>query len=203
MKKSFVTAAVTILFVVYSFFQRTFGEQATAGAVPSPTTGPVATSAPQVADSNPTPAPAPSASPSQAQANPSPSPRSAAPAAVRQPTATPTQQAGSPYKDGTYAGVSTSAYWGNMQVQATVANGQLTNIQFLQWPNDRSRSVRINQQALPLLVQEAIQAQSGKVNVISGATDSSRAFSQSLQSALVKAQAAVGQAQSTSGQTNG
>ena len=49
--------------------------------------------------------------------------------------------------------------------------------------------MRINQQAMPVLKQEAIQAQSAQVDGVSGATDTSDAFVQSLTSALTQAQA--------------
>ncbi|MGH7862366.1 MAG: FMN-binding protein [Candidatus Dormibacteraceae bacterium] len=81
-----------------------------------------------------------------------------------------------------------NAFYGTVQVQAIIANGKLANIKFLQWPNDRARSIRINQQALPMLTQEAIQGQSNQVDVVSGATDSSYAFAESLKSALGKAE---------------
>ena len=48
------------------------------------------------------------------------------------------------------------------------------------------RSQYIMSQALPLLRQEFLQAQSANVQLISGATDTSQAFQQSLQSALAK-----------------
>jgi uncharacterized protein with FMN-binding domain len=48
------------------------------------------------------------------------------------------------------------------------------------------RSQYIMSQALPLLRQEFLQAQSGNVQMISGATDTSQAFAESLQSALSK-----------------
>ena len=91
------------------------------------------------------------------------------------------------YKDGTYVGNAADAYYGNIQVQATIRSGKLTNVQFLQYPNDRGRSIAINSQADPMLAQEAIQSQSANVDIVSGATDSSQAFIQSLQSALAKA----------------
>jgi uncharacterized protein with FMN-binding domain len=47
--------------------------------------------------------------------------------------------------------------------------------------------VLINQQAIPYLQQEAIQAQSSKVQLISGATFTSQAFTQSLANALSQA----------------
>ena len=56
------------------------------------------------------------------------------------------------------------------------------------YPNHTDRSVFINQQALPMLEQEALAAQfTGGINMISGASDSSDAFIQSLQSALLAA----------------
>ncbi len=62
-------------------------------------------------------------------------------------------------------------------------------MQFLQYPDTHSTSVYINQQAMPYLQQEAIQAQSANVNIVSGATDTSIAFQQSLASALAQAKA--------------
>ena len=47
----------------------------------------------------------------------------------------------------------------------------------------------ISQQALPYLIQETIQAQSATIDMISGATFTSIAFQQSLQSALLQARA--------------
>src|SRR4051794_36049808 len=53
------------------------------------------------------------------------------------------------------------------------------------YPNHTDRSVFINQQALPMLVQEVLTAQfGGNIDLISGATDTSEAFGQSLQAAL-------------------
>ena len=91
------------------------------------------------------------------------------------------------YKDGTYTGSSADAFYGTIQVQATIQNGKIADVQFLQYPNDRSESIQINQQAMPMLKQEAIQAQSANVDIVSGATDSSQAFMQSLASALSQA----------------
>jgi len=93
----------------------------------------------------------------------------------------------SQYKDGTYTGSVANAYYGNVQVQAIVAGGKITTINFLQSPNENPNSIYINQQADPYLKQEAIQAQSSKVSLISGATFTSQAFTQSLADALSKA----------------
>lgn len=93
----------------------------------------------------------------------------------------------STYKDGTYTGDAADAVYGNIQVQVTISGGKITDVTFLQHPNDRQTSIEINQQAMPLLRQEALQAQSAQVDGVTGATDSSMAFVQSLTSALSKA----------------
>ncbi len=71
-----------------------------------------------------------------------------------------------------------------MQVQATIQSGKIANVQFLEFPSDRRTSVEINNVAVPYLEQEAVQAQSANVDVISGATLTSEAFMMSLQNAL-------------------
>jgi uncharacterized protein with FMN-binding domain len=90
------------------------------------------------------------------------------------------------YKDGTYVGDRVYNYHGYIQVQAIIAGGKITDVQFLEYPNSGdSRS--INRRAMPKLTQEAIVAQSAKVDTISGATDTSGAFRTSLKSALSQA----------------
>lgn len=92
------------------------------------------------------------------------------------------------YKDGSYTGDSANAYYGYIQVKVTIAGSKITDVAFLQYPNDRNTSRAINSQAMPYLKQEAIQAQSSNVDGVSGATDTSQAFVESLASALQKAQ---------------
>jgi len=91
------------------------------------------------------------------------------------------------YKNGSYTGSSADAYYGNVQVKAIIKNGKISDVQFLDHPSDRSRSMMINNQAMPILRSEAIQAQSANVDAVSGASMTSGAFIQSLQSALDKA----------------
>ena len=100
---------------------------------------------------------------------------------------TPTTASSGKYRNGTYIGSVADAYYGNIQVEAVIQGGKLADVVFLQYPNDRSTSREINGQAMPYLKSEAIQAQSGNVNIVSGATDSSIAFRQSMNSALSKA----------------
>lgn len=98
--------------------------------------------------------------------------------------AAPAAQAASGYKDGTYQGQPIDAYYGLVQVQVHIQHGTISSVQFLQYPNDRRTSQQINSIAMPYLQQEAIQAQSANVDIISGATLTSEGFQMSLQSAL-------------------
>ena len=92
--------------------------------------------------------------------------------------------------------------WGSLQVtivvrKTTTISGtkkkvtrRLTAVSVPTYPNHTNRSVYINQTALPILKAEALRAHSANVNMVSGATDSSDAFAQSLQSAILKAKQA-------------
>jgi uncharacterized protein with FMN-binding domain len=126
------------------------------------------------------------------QSAPSSPSTSVSPSSVASPTvasSTPSVAgtSGSPYKDGSYTGSAADATWGNVQVKAVIQHGKITSVQFLQYPDDRNRSIMINSYADPQLSSEAIQAQSANVDVVSGATDSSEAFIQSLTNALAQA----------------
>ena len=101
--------------------------------------------------------------------------------------ATATATVSSAYQDGSYTGIEADAHWGTVQVLAVIVNGQLSDVQFADYPNHRSRSVEINRRAIPMLVREAMQSQQAEVDIVSGATDTSEAFMQSLDSALRQA----------------
>ncbi|MBU6321496.1 MAG: FMN-binding protein [Patescibacteria group bacterium] len=124
--------------------------------------------------------------PATAAATPAPAP-AAPPTPAQTPATTPAPKPAGQYADGTYTGSSADAYYGMVQVRATVAGGKVTNVTFLSYPSDRSTSRYINGQAMPYLSQEAIQAQNANVDIVSGATDTSLAFRQSLASALAQA----------------
>ena len=93
------------------------------------------------------------------------------------------------YTDGTYTGAAADAYYGTVQIQAVIQGGKLVTVTFLQYPNDRNTSRYINAQAMPALKSEAIAAQSAHVSGVSGASDTSAAFIQSLGDALAQAKA--------------
>jgi uncharacterized protein with FMN-binding domain len=107
---------------------------------------------------------------------------------LSQPTDTPPVTNNSAFKTGTFQGQPVDAYYGLVQVQVNIQGGVIRNVDVLQYPSDRRTSVRINSIAIPWLQQEAIQAQSANVNIISGATLTSEGFAESLQTALQAAQ---------------
>jgi uncharacterized protein with FMN-binding domain len=116
---------------------------------------------------------------------PAPAPIPAAPIPAPAPVPVPVQTG--KYRNGQYIGPVTDAYYGNVQVRATVSGGKIVAVDFLDYPQDRNTSRNINSQAMPYLKQEAIQAQSANVDIISGATATSEAFVISLGSALSQA----------------
>ena len=74
-----------------------------------------------------------------------------------------------------------------MQVAITTDGGAITEVSVLEYPSSDSRDVEINNYALPILIQETIDAQSANVDMVSGATFTSIGYQQSLQSALDQA----------------
>ena len=90
------------------------------------------------------------------------------------------------YEDGTYTGSVADAFYGKLQVIVTIQGGAITDVTFPQAPSG-GHSSDVSAFALPALAQEAITAQSANVNIVSGATQDSQAFQQSMASALVQA----------------
>ena len=77
--------------------------------------------------------------------------------------------------------------WGPVQVQLRVASGRITDVSVLQYPSGNPQDDQINSYALPVLVQETLNAQSAQIDMVSGATVTSVGYTQSLQSALDQA----------------
>lgn len=91
------------------------------------------------------------------------------------------------YKNGVYKGTAADAFYGTLQVKITIQNGKLTDVQFLQHPHSNAESVAVNEAAMPSLKQEALQTQNAQVDLVSGATQTSLAFRESLAAALSQA----------------
>lgn len=104
------------------------------------------------------------------------------------PTQGPAAKPQGQYKDGSYTGDPVDAAGhGLMQVTAVISGGKLVDVRFVQTPSNGGTSVYINSQATPYFKQEALAAQSANVDIVSGATESTMAFQQSLASALSQA----------------
>jgi uncharacterized protein with FMN-binding domain len=109
--------------------------------------------------------------PDRPEATPSPAP------AVRKNT----------YRNGEFTGDRVDAYYGIVQVKITMTDGKISDVRFLDYPRDRRTSERISAEAMPILKSEAIQSQSADVDIVSGATQTSLGFRESLASALKNA----------------
>ena len=95
--------------------------------------------------------------------------------------------AASGFRDGTWTGQDVPNQFGDVQVKVVISGGRITDVVALQLPSDRARSAEISQAAGPILHDEAVQAQSAQIDLLSGATYTSDSYQQSLQSALDQA----------------
>ena len=83
--------------------------------------------------------------------------------------------------------------WGQLQIDLKISKVpggkkfKILAVSWPIWPQHTARSTFINEKALPLLEQQVLQVQSAKIETISGATQVSVSFVQSLQAALVAA----------------
>jgi len=84
----------------------------------------------------------------------------------------------------TVTGDAVAIRWGDVQVAVTVQGGDIVDIETLAIPLGDRRSQQINTSAETVLREEAIAEDTADISVVSGATYTSRAYAQSLQSAL-------------------
>lgn len=94
---------------------------------------------------------------------------------------------GSSGSDSTVTGEAYSTRWGDVQVRITVEGGEITGIEAVELPENDGHSQRISQVAEPVLREEVLSSQSADVQLVGGATYTSRAYLNSLQSAIDKA----------------
>lgn len=79
----------------------------------------------------------------------------------------------------TVTGTAETNKHGTVQVQVTFTGNQISDVKFLQLPNTGPSKM-----AGPRLVQETLQAQSANVDTVSGATQTSESYIDSLQAAI-------------------
>jgi uncharacterized protein with FMN-binding domain len=125
---------------------------------------------------------APSEQPTPAPSD-SPSPGAAASAAPA-PTATPTPAPTNRPANGSFTGALISTRYGDVRVRVVITSGRVTDVVAVTMPSDRARSAEITQYVTPVLRSEVIQAQSARIDVISGATYTSEAYAESVNDAL-------------------
>ena len=102
-------------------------------------------------------------------------------------TGTTVPTAASSSSDRTYTGQDVSYRYGDIEVAVTVDGSRIVTVSVPQDDAFSPYSQTVNSAAVPILVREAVAAQGLNFDVVSGATYTSDAFAQSLQSALDKA----------------
>lgn len=86
--------------------------------------------------------------------------------------------------DVTVNGTSEGTRYGPVQVRITIRGKRLMAVAAVVYPSSGGRDREISSFALPQLEQEAIAAQSARIDTVSGATFTSDGYRRSLQSAL-------------------
>ena len=76
-----------------------------------------------------------------------------------------------------------------IQLRVTLTGGELTRVETLELSGDNARTQAINARAEPILREEALKAGSADIDVVSGATYTSRSYRKSLQAAIDRARA--------------
>jgi uncharacterized protein with FMN-binding domain len=74
-----------------------------------------------------------------------------------------------------------------IQVQATLTRGRLTGVKTIAMSGDGPHTKALNARAEPILRAEALKAGSADIDVVSGATSSSKIWIESLKGAIRKA----------------
>lgn len=86
--------------------------------------------------------------------------------------------------DGKYDGTLVRTPQGPVQVRITVANGQIIDVTAIVYPNDSPHHQEISRYSLPKLREEALRAQSADIHTVSGATETSEGYRESLRAAI-------------------
>lgn len=178
----------------------------TATVVPTPTKSakPIKSTKPKVTKSAyaassqsqtsmPTPTPTKTATPTPTvtatqtpviTATPTPT-KTATPTPTPTKTATPTPTPTVKSTSGTFTGPVVNVSYGNVQVEITVVDGKITDVQALQAPSGRND--RYTKFALPILKKQTLAAQSTTIQGASGASYTTYGWRKSLQGAIAKA----------------
>src|ERR1022692_1911241 len=114
---------------------------------------------------------------------PSPAPTSTG--ASDTPTTVPASTTTAPASTKSATGAAVNYNFGVLSVSVTVSGTKITKVDIASLDDGGNfRSQSIDQQSIPILEQQALQAQSANIQGVSGASYTSAGFEQSLQSAL-------------------
>ena len=133
----------------------------------------------------------PTAGGGQTASSPDPTASAGHHAAAGKPTTKRSRQAGGTSTSGASGGTRSATgpavnySYGVMSVKVTVSGNKILNVGVASIDDGGNpRSESIDQQAIPILEQEVMQAQNANIQGVSGASYTSAGFTQSLQSAL-------------------
>jgi uncharacterized protein with FMN-binding domain len=142
---------------------------------------PSVTAAPTTSSASPSPS---KSATKKSKPKPTPTPTKTTPTAAppAPTTPAPTKSSAPARPSGTFTGSDENTQYGDVQVQITVSNGKITDVNDVQQPSDNTAS-----QAVSQLNQEVLTAQSANIQAVSGATYTSQGYIGSLQQAVNKA----------------
>ena len=120
-------------------------------------------------------------------ATPTTVPSSIPTAAANPVSPAPTSSSSATLKDGTYTGKEVSIVYGTVQASLIISGGRITDVRFNKMPSETGRTDEVTASARPVLLQETLTAQSGDIATVSGATQTSEAFIQSIAVAFSQA----------------
>jgi uncharacterized protein with FMN-binding domain len=167
MKRAFAAIVATVAGLVLLLGFKTHSARQSA----QPPIGATASSPPSPQTSAPASAPPSSAPPSSGP----PAKKASASAAPAQP------------QTRTVTGSSIRTRYGDVEVQVIFAGTQITDVVPVRLPDSNGLDQEIDQQVVPILIQETLTAQSANIQAVSGATYTSDGYIRSLQSVLDKA----------------
>ena len=171
MRRAVLVIGATVVGLVGVLSFHTTPAKLTIGSLSAGTTPRTATTTTPAGASPPTTGPPPP--------TPTTSPAAQGPTTTSPPTTT------APTTTRSATGPSVNYNFGLISVTATVSGSKLTNVSIASLDDGGSpRSQSIDQQSIPMLEQQALQAQSANIQGVSGASYTSSGFQQSLQAAL-------------------
>jgi uncharacterized protein with FMN-binding domain len=175
MRRVTFAVAVTVAILVLLFSYPTSTNQTQAVSVAGSSGAHVVTSA---TGTSPSAAGSPPPDPATPRLTPSPSATHRPSSSATAPTGTATQA------PAVVDGAAAMTRYGPVQVEVTIQGNKITDVKALQYPTRDPRDREINTQAIPILRNQVISAQSAQIDGVSGATYTTEGYVTSLQSAL-------------------